>query len=636
MKKTKIISPILFILISFLFWNCNQDPSEQNIEKSEVSNILSNIKQENTTLDEIKNDIYLSSITQKAFKKIKTNGNSSKNINSLLFNLNLSNEVKKYSLNDYTSYTIPIINDYGNSYIFQNLVIEKDILRDAVYLVTYYPDDNYKESIKKHLLPNNNIDYTGSKKIEYLYYKRKVNIENKDTSKTGKNTEESISDENIEEPITICVETYTPKNCTNGGNHSPGQSCDPGASSGGTSGWIVSVSCTTIPSPQPPGPGPGPGCTGCVEPVGGANSYSGIYYSQNSINTNWTPQYVCVSQSSGGGCSKVVPYTPVLTIPMTDPFNYYGSVFQPDDINLLTRFEYAGTRAAIDEYLESHKTLGGGYSIETQILVNNVLDAVKNNFNFMLDDFPTIDVRASLRSPVNIDRTSINNATPEGAKFNTIYNALTTSPAFQKLFIDIFGDSNRFNVKFEIDEHVYEDNNPSKGEVNATTSQISGTNNITIKINKQILSQLTAKSQITIENAKTILHECIHAFLFIKENNPKIGIDIEKAIQTGYPNYNGQHNFMYNNMIPTMQKILSEIRDLVTTQRGRTEVESLTMHPTLEPLTSISWDWNEYYKYISLKGLDKIILFQNDFPILSDKLRLYSNYISYGAQELDR
>ena len=60
-----------------------------------------------------------------------------------------------------------------------------------------------------------------------------------------------------------------------------------------------------------------------------------------------------------------------------------------------------------------------------------------------------------------------------------------------------------------------------------------------------------------------------------------------------YPNAKEQHDFMYNQMIPTMQKVLSEIRDSVTTITGRNVLDNeVTMHPTTNPLTSTSWIWS--------------------------------------------
>lgn len=637
MKKSRFIHLILTIFSSFLFYNCNNEPLGEDIELSEASKLLSNIKQENTTLDEIKNDPDLNFIVQKATKKIKKQESSSKNINVGSFNLDLSNQVKKYVLNDYTSYTIPIVKKADNSYIFQNLVIEKDILRDAVYLVTYYPDENYKEAIKKNLVNiNDNIDYTGSKKIEYLYYKRKVNIEEKtETSKTRKSAIEIAPDDDIDEPITICVETYTPRNCTAGGNHSPGQSCS--GTGDQRAGWIVSESCTTVSNTPVPGPGPGPGCTGCAEP-GGGSSGGGSYFPPDSQNPNWIPQYICV-ETYRDKCVKVIPYTPILTMPLTDPYFYYINVFTRDKVDLLTKFHNQDIKSIIDEYLESHKNYVGiyVYSIETINLVNNVFDAAIANRPPGDVEGSLTDVWASLRSPVNVDRSNISNDTPEGKKFNSIYNALTQSPSFQKLFVDLFENSDRFNVAFEIADHVYEDNNPAKKEVNAITIQTTGTNNITIKFNKQLLIPNVSKSQTNIENAKTILHECIHAYLFIKANYPSVGSDFVKILDSMYPTVNEQHDFMYNRMIPTMQTVLSEIRDLVTTEKGRNVLDNeITMHPTQNPLTSTSWIWNDFYKYLSIKGLEEANCFKIDFPKNSDQWNLLSKYIEYGHNELDK
>jgi hypothetical protein len=246
------------------------------------------------------------------------------------------------------------------------------------------------------------------------------------------------------------------------------------------------------------------------------------------------------------------------------------------------------------------------------------------------------DVEASLNSPMNIEISTITDATTEGAKFNSIYKSLTKSPEFKRLFLDVFKDSKRDNVKFEIEEHIYEDNDPTKKEVNATTSQDPVTKNLIIKISKQILIAGTTKSQTNIENAKTILHECIHAYLFVKANYPATGVDFVKILNSMYPTYDEQHDFMYNHMIPTMQQVLSEIRDLVTTAPKRAVIEQFRMYPTTNTRISTSWDWNEYYRYLSLNGLHETSCYIQDFPSGSDTLSLLDQYIKAGKRELDR
>ena len=247
-----------------------------------------------------------------------------------------------------------------------------------------------------------------------------------------------------------------------------------------------------------------------------------------------------------------------------------------------------------------------------------------------------LDFTASYLSPMNVDVSSIDPNTTEGAKFIKIYDELIKSPEFKKLFESIFKDSKRDNVKFEIVDRVFEDNNPRKKEVHATTSQDPTTNIITIKISKQILTAGTTMSQTKIENAKTILHECIHAYLFVKAGNPATGVDFVKLLNSMYPTANEQHDFMYNNMVPTMQKVLGEIRDFVTTDSKRAVLETYTMHPTINPLTSTPFNWQEFYKYLSYSGLDETFGFKRDFPLNSDLLRLNRNYIDAGKNELDR
>ncbi len=244
----------------------------------------------------------------------------------------------------------------------------------------------------------------------------------------------------------------------------------------------------------------------------------------------------------------------------------------------------------------------------------------------------------SQKSPADIDLFSIldKKDLSENKKFIEIYDALTKSPEFKSLFLDIFTDSKKFNVKFEIEDHVYKDNDPTKEEVNAITIQDPITKNIIIKVSKQILMVGSSMSQTKIENAKTVLHECIHAYLFVKASNPNVGADFVKILNSMYPTVNEQHDFMYNKMIPTMQKVLFEIRDSVTTLSNRTILETqYTMHPSTNPLTSTSWIWDEYYKFLSLKGLDEANCFKIDLPVGSDKWNLFTKYIDYGHNVLD-
>lgn len=83
-----------------------------------------------------------------------------------------------------------------------------------------------------------------------------------------------------------------------------------------------------------------------------------------------------------------------------------------------------------------------------------------------------------------------------------------------------------------------------------------------------------------------------------------------------------------------MQRVLAEIRDKVTAQSGRAEVESLTMHPTRIPLTSEPWDWNKYYYFLSLSGLHNTSYFILNYPDQSNSNKFYNDYNTQGHSYL--
>ena len=146
----------------------------------------------------------------------------------------------------------------------------------------------------------------------------------------------------------------------------------------------------------------------------------------------------------------------------------------------------------------------------------------------------------------------------------------------------------------------------------------------------------TTKSQTKIENAKTILHECIHAYLFVKANYPATGVDFVKILNSMYPNDKEQHDFMYDHMIPTMQKVLTEIRDAVTTAPKRANLEIYRFYASSTASKPLLFNWQEYYKHISYNGLDLTSGFKQEFPDPSEALTLHLNYIKAGKDELDR
>ena len=74
------------------------------------------------------------------------------------------------------------------------------------------------------------------------------------------------------------------------------------------------------------------------------------------------------------------------------------------------------------------------------------------------------------------------------------------------------------------------------------------------------------------EIAKTIIHECIHAYLNVKLFDSGQGmsittlnnLDFFNVVNQEYNGFNGdqeQHNFIYKYLLPTLKTILSDVKD---------------------------------------------------------------------------
>ncbi|RAR51048.1 SprT-like domain-containing protein [Flavobacterium lacus] len=258
----------------------------------------------------------------------------------------------------------------------------------------------------------------------------------------------------------------------------------------------------------------------------------------------------------------------------------------------------------------------------------SIIDYLFSNFNdtesmeFVLDFLRNVeesglnlDFEKTLNSPANIDDSAIDKSTPEGQKFDCIYKKLMESPSFKNLFVNTFGgEQTKLNVKFEIAENLP---NTTNGNCLLLPASNGNYTNL-IRINKNILAGPNVRSNFKI--AKTILHECIHAYLNIKKINCNLGstitelngLDLQQLIGTFYQSFgchisvNGspqsQHEFMFNHLVPTFQNIFSEIRDLLAPQSNIDYVNNNTYLNTINN-QNFTWNWNDFYKYFSLEGL---------------------------------
>jgi hypothetical protein len=337
--------------------------------------------------------------------------------------------------------------------------------------------------------------------------------------------------------------------------------------------------------------------------------------------------------------------TPVPTVIMENLDNSFGGG-SPFTVDFITSFE-AQLTPRQKQWWDSYNNVTKKQEI-ISFLNQNPTDEGRNFSLEMINAMRAnlglnIDVDASFKSPFNIDKSTIKDVTEEDKKFNAVYKALTDSPAFKNLFLALFENNNkRFNVKFEIIENL--DNNTRKIDGFTTPPDQKGGPTL-IQINKQILTSTGLRPMTNIEIAKTILHECIHAYLAIKGKYPDAGgssvpgienMTFAEVLKATRPGTGAQHDFMYKNMVPTMQKILAEIRDAVTSSTTRATVESIMLQPNFytNPKSTTLWKWNDYFYYLSLKGLQDAEAFKISFPANTDQFELFLEYNFFGHKHL--
>lgn len=277
---------------------------------------------------------------------------------------------------------------------------------------------------------------------------------------------------------------------------------------------------------------------------------------------------------------------------------------------------------------------------ESKSIAINGIDTY-NNYNIDL-----INSEHSQKSPYNVNLSKVIDsiALPQrdstkiaNQKFLCVYDKLTDSPTFKNLFIETFGDSEKFDVKFEIVNNL-STNGQTGGLVYLTHGQLNSVD-LTIKLNRD---KIISRPSIAV--ARTIIHESIHAYLKLKYrdcnsgatldflNNIKLGELLNEYFTNGQCNSGiGQHGFMTDYMLPMMQNCLSEVMNDLVPLDHQQKAEGLTFYNQQLGVNQL-WDWDNFYFFFSLEGLQEsnshIELIQNNASakFLYDKYRYTGSY----------
>lgn len=283
-----------------------------------------------------------------------------------------------------------------------------------------------------------------------------------------------------------------------------------------------------------------------------------------------------------------------------------------------------------------------------------------------------INEELSLNSPYSVDMTHVLDsiALPKNdsilianEKFLCLFSKLTTSNTYKNLFENIFGGSQDvLNVQFKVTKDL---KNSKTERVNGlctplpsnrrdkTTKEVTRLD-ILIEIDESLLT-----TNSNFNATKTILHESIHAYLFLKKYNCNSTVpfgefnneDLCQTINSYYNDFDcsgtqGQHEFMFDNMLPTFQTIFNEIGKLNFMTQGNINglSDNYDLHSLHNPTqpnglnipNSHIFNWDEFYLYNTLPGLHNTSSFENEIENNLEKKELYKAYRSLGKTYLKK
>ncbi|WP_394348795.1 hypothetical protein, partial [Bizionia saleffrena] len=268
----------------------------------------------------------------------------------------------------------------------------------------------------------------------------------------------------------------------------------------------------------------------------------------------------------------------------------------------------------------------------------------------------------SLNSPFNVDLGDVRKgcdtiSLPENEKFMCIYDKLVDSPKFKDLFIDTFGENESLNVKFEIVANLANSIGATATRtslmLNTSTGEVESMD-VLIEINKNTLNPLHDAKASNIQIARNILHECIHAYLYLKIQNcsqasslhPYNDIELESILNQFYNDFNceldidgnnqSQHDFIFTYMLPVMEQILTDVKDdliPLSNQNYVSDLDYYTANDINNPLTeSHLFNWSLFFKNLSMTGLQNTSAVQSVLESLTVNQYLFSKYNSTGKQ----
>lgn len=179
----------------------------------------------------------------------------------------------------------------------------------------------------------------------------------------------------------------------------------------------------------------------------------------------------------------------------------------------------------------------------------------------------------------------------ENDKINCTYERLMDQESLPKALVDFFGKDALFDVTFNVVKDL-ECN--GKTDVNGCTTDLGG-NEFRIDIDKDYISDTKTP---TIFLAQTLVHEAIHANLFAAVKKLNNGIaPTDTTFEALYDDYRNlkewSHEIMADHYTGIMQDAIREVHPQLNDSGFSNYYDDNTL-----------WDWDEFYEYMSYRGLD--------------------------------
>ena len=564
---------------------------EENLTRTEQ--VLQQITSQKLTLKQLENK------NPKAFNKItsinqlKETKIQSKEVYSPVYDFYIdTSSILNIQVNNYNSYTFKIFRINDDSTV-ENLILSET------------PNGNYKTGIIKYTLTEDEKNKISNH--QYIDLKSKMSYTQIDFN--------SLNDLNLHSRIECRDEERTVwVTCSEGVHNSSNigtwNQCT--ADVPPTMYIAVSTVCEST------GGNGGNTGTGNIDTSGSGGSNTGV----DNQNTDTNP----TDTNNNNNNTPINEFEDVITQPLLidkTPIQLFMSNLSSEQLSWWNNASNNEEVLKISNYLEENGYNQGDRDFAKEIIDQNVKTGLK------------FDVELSKKSPAYIDFSEIDKTTPQGEKLDCIYNKLTNSPEFKRLFEGTFGgEQQKINVKFRMQPNLLSSNNlPSDGNC-SPIEVLNGNYYTVITINSDILAGNLEKANILI--AKTIIHEYLHAYLNLKYLDINHGASLSflsnlqlEELMFYYFTPAIEHDFMFNQMIPVFQNILSEIiTDLLSAQ----DIVDTNNYPITDTNGIVIENFNfmNFYKYLAYEGLHNSQSYQDSIANNPIELRKHLEYNRNG------